>query len=641
MKTTTTIRSLRALALAGAALAALVLASGCDRTSPSETPPDAEMAASFAASAQSAATVNENLQLAELFADPMGAATADLGLTEDPNFDPWTGDGVDFPQLVVINAEVYRAIRDLQQPLAADVATSKRATADLPNIADGNPFDRAEGDTLFVEYFDAADSTGVNAVIEAAGVNMVRFVSIRDYPNAVLFQPSHRESELLIDTNGTLEDDSDDSYYSMHLSETLANGQMSTGDIAPYGGEGPITPTTVVETTLRIDQPMFHPLQSWLETRVDMELGDLGADGDETFYRFQNTVHWVNDAEQVAVIEPVDEGPIVDDAEVTLSATFTADPNNPWLESVLDTIRVNMGQLDDDNDDLLLELARTSTFDGVTQDGGSPRAIVSFVPENPIQAGQEPCGGNFEQEIFYAAGWWVQHAYRQVEIACAGGGSAHLHLDFADGSSLDRVITWDAGVATLTESRPDGVTVTGTFNENTGEYSVLTTFAAGSDPESREQSGTMLPGSATCRDEFFWADEHPDYTTFTATENGDSWTVTGQNVDGALAENFSLNGTPDELVGDWSRQDEGVDASGHYTLTALDAGGAHLVFDAQDTLAEGGPSVEGDFWYAPDGSGHGTLAYTQFGRTTVFNVTWDGNGEGQLSDGAGNTAPLG
>ena len=632
----------RALALLAIPLAAIALLSGCDHTTPSETPPDATMAASFAASAQSAATVNENLQLAELFANPMASAAGDLGLGDDTEFDPWTGQGVDFPQLAVINAQGFRAAAALQMSAAQSAKASRKATAALPNFESGNGFDRAVGDTLMVEYFNSADSVGVNAVIEAAGQDMVRFVTVRDYLQAFPWQPEHRETEVLIDTQGTLEDGSDDEIHRFWVLEILVNGQRSEGEILPASGSGPIEPSTLVVADFRVDDPMGHPLQAWLASNVRLELGDLSVDGDEVMHRFANTVHWRSGAQNDAIIEAAGGGAIENDAEVTVTATFTAPPANPWLESVEDHIRANLGQLDSETDDLLLEIGRVSIFDGHTAGGDSPSATATFTPETPVGVGEEPCGGNFEEEIFYAAGWWLQHAQRQVEITCAGAGSYHLHLDFLNGTSLDRTITWDgAGAATLSETRPDGVTVAGTFNEATGAYSVVTTFAAGSDPLSREQTGTIQPGSLNARDEFFWQDDHADYRTFTVTETAEGWTATGQHVKGDLTETFSVRGTADTLTGEWSRTATGVDASGEYTLEALAAGGAHLVFSARDTLAVGEPSAEGDFWYAADGSGHGTLVYTQFGHTVTYNVTWTGDGAGTLSDGQGNTIPLG
>lgn len=632
----------RILLLSALALGlSLVGLTGCDQVSPSEEPPNADMAADLAVSSQAAATVDQNLDLAELFVDPMGSAVADLGLDGDTDFDPWSGEGVDFPQLALMNARAFESSASLMMLSAADARQSRKARMDLPAIAWGAG-ERAEGDTLAVEYFDAADSTGLNALIEGATPDMVRFVVIRDYPNAADWQVNHRESEILIDTQGTLEDDGDDEYHRLFMTESWGNGQVATGEILPESGSGPILPETVAVATYRVDQPMWHPLQAWNESELRLEPGDFDVDGDEIAHSMMFTVHFVNDAEEVVNAAAADEGPIEDGSEVVLNATFTAAPDNAWLESIVDEIRANLGNLEDEEDDLLLELSRESVFDGVDYEGNSPRASVTLTPEYPVTVGQEPCGGNFQEDVYYPADWWVWSIQRQVDIACDGSGSAHVHMNFADGSSLDRTITWTAGgEATLTESRPDGVTVTGSWNENTGAYTVTTDFASGSDPWRRVQDGTVSEGHVEARDEFFWNDEHVDYTEFAADETTEGWSIAGTRVEDGESETFTLSGGETELTGTWARSGEGTDASGGFTLTALEGGGAHLVFDAEDPLAEGEPSVSGDFWYAPDGSGNGTLVYTQFGKTVTYEVEWEANGEGSLTDGQGNTAPLG
>lgn len=632
---------LRPLSLAILLLGLTLLAlSGCDHVTPSEEPPDAALAASFASSSQSAAAVGENLELAELFTEPMASSVEDLGLDGDTDFDPWSGEGVNFPELAVINADAYRSAVLIQASAARGVRSSRKITSRLPDI-DWAGFGRAEGDTIDVEYFNGPDSLGLNALIEGESPEMVRFVMIREYPGAGPLQIRYRDSEILIDTQGTLEDNSDDAYHRLWVREEWSNGQVATGEVLAEVG-GPLVPDGLAVAVHRIDQPMWQPLKSWIQSTVRLEPGDLEVEGDEVFHSFTNTVHYINDAEETAAIVAADEGPIVDGSDVVVTADFTAAPENAWLETVHDEIRVNIGQLDDELDDLLLEIGRESTFDGVDMNGDPPRAIVSFTPENPVPVGGEPCGGNFQEEVYYPADWWVLSLQRQVELTCAGAGTVHVHMNFADGSSLDRTITWADGIATLLEVRePEGISVEGSWNENTGEYLVTTTFAVGSDPEQRVQSGTITEGQVTARDEYFWLDGHEDFTTFTAIEDAAGWSIEGLHVDGPASESFTLSGTTGLLTGTWTRQDEGVDASGGFTLTELAGGGAHLIFDATDVLAAGEPSVDGDFWYEPDGSGHGTLTFTQFGNTVVYTVVWGPDGEGTLTDNQGNLVPLG
>ncbi len=631
---------LRPLSLLILALGLVLMSMGCDHVTPSEEAPSGEIAAAMAASSQSAATVDQNLELVELFAAPMASSVEDLGLDGETDFDPWSGEGANFPELAMLGAQGFRGTANLQISAARSVSAGRKATMELPDIEWGG-MDRAEGDTLSVEYFNEPDSTGLNALIEGAEPEMIRFVVIRDYPNAGPLQPNHRESEILIDTQGTLEDNSDDELLRVDMSEAWANGQVITGSIAPESGSGPLLPDAVVIATHRIDDPMWHPLQSWFESVVRLEAGDFELDGDEVFHSFVNTVRWINDAEETVSIVAADEGAIEDDSEVVVVAEFTAAPANGWLESVRDEIHANMGDLDDEADDLLLSIARASIFDGVDYEGNSPRASISFTPEQPVAVGEEPCGGDLEEAVYYQASWWVWSVERQVDIGCDGSGTVHVHMEFANGSSLDRNITWDGGVATLSESRPDGTEVEGSWNEDTGDYAVTTTFPAGSDPEQRIQSGNFTDGHMDARDEFIWMDEHDDYTEFSADETEAGWNITGIRVDGALNESFTLSGSDGELGGTWSREDEGVDASGSFTLTELAGGGAHLIFDARDILAEGEPQVTGDLWYEPDGSGHGTVTITQFGNTTTYDIEWSADGEGSLTDGQGNTVPLG
>ena len=616
--------------------------SGCDHVTPSEEPPSGELAASMAASAQAAATVDQNLELAELFAEPMATSVDDLGLNGDTEFDPWSGEGVNFPELSVIGAMGYRGAAQLQVTAARSVRSGRKATRELPQIEWGG-FGRAEGDTIAVEYFDTADSTGLNAVIEGVEPEMVRYVMIRQYPNAGPLQVSARDSEILFDTQGTLEDNSDDEIHRIYVREEWTNGQVVTGEVMPESGSGPLLPDAVAVAVHRTEQPMWMPLKAWFQSTVRLEPGDFEVDGDEVFHSFENVVHYVNDAEETATIVAADGGAIVDDTEVIVTALFTAAPENDWLESIQDEIRANMGQMADDQDDLLLEIGRVSTFDGVDMNGDPPSASASFVPENPVGVGEEPCGGSLEEEILYPADWWVLSLERELTITCAGNGSLHLHMEFADGSSLDRTITWDGGIATLSETRPNGVVVQGSWNESTGAYSVTTTFPGGNDPWQRVQSGTISEGHVVARDEFFWADEHDDFTEFTADETEGGWSISGTRVNGDFTESFTLSGSEGELTGSWDKVDlpAGVDAHGTFTLTELEGGGAHLVFNAYDDLAEGNPEIDGDLWYEPDGSGHGTVVISQYGNTATYEITWGPDGEGSLTDGQGNEVPLG
>jgi len=637
-----------------ALLGLLILGSGCEHSVPVQENPDAQIAASLAASSQTAAAVDENLDLAEIFANPMGESIEDLGLDEDPDdFDPWTGGGVNFPEFARIGADAFRGTKDLNLNMAALPQSKDRALEKL-NIAlaggdRADAFEGEPGDTIAAYYYNGPDTLGVDALIMVEPPSLVRWISLQTYPNGV-YDPEHpfvnkvrQDSEIVLDTMGTDEDGSDDQFYSLFFEKEWANGEIDTGTMAPQSGEGPMQAGELVEATHRVDNPMFHPLQDWVESVVVLDPGEIPVEEDEVLYSMQHTVHWLSDAEHTALIRAEDEGPLEDGSTVEVSASFTAAPGNPWLESIADAMLADMGVLDDEGDDLLLFVSRDMVFDGTAMDGGNPRSHIEFTPEEPVAPGEEPCGGEAHEVVYYPENWWLLYLERDAEIGCDGSGTLRVYMEFLDGSTYERIITWyPDGTADLTETRADGTVVAGSWNENTGEYDVTTTFPAGNDPVSREQSGQVQEGYVTARDETIWQDGHDDVTEFTATETENGYTVDGTKVDGDVEETFHLESQEDESrEGSWSRSVGGSEvASGSFALEALEGGGSHLTFNAMNLEEEGEPSIVGEMWFAPDGSGHGTIEVTQFGKTVTYTLEWGPDGEGYLTDTEGNTFPM-
>jgi len=631
----------RSLATALALLAALWLVSGCEHTVPTEEGPDAQMAASLSLSASSAASVDRNLDLAGMLDNPMELAATESGLYGDADFDDWTGDGVTLPQLGLLASQSFVRAGALGEGAAALSRDKDRRLEELRFATPREAFDYAPGDTIAVEYFDAPDSTGLNALLFVEAPGLARFVSLRQYPDGVGPTVIRRDSEVLIDTQGTFDDGADDEIHSLHLEEEMDNGQESTGTIAPESGGGPIAPGVIVLGVLRVDDPMWHPLQAWVETRLRADLNGLDTDADDVIYAMANTVHFRNGSEHQADVRHQDGvSPIVEGATVAMTAAFIASPDNGWLESASDTLTVQIGAFDTDEDDLFVELNRSVVFDGTAIDGGSPREALHLLPEEPVAGGDEPCGGLFEQELYYPAQWWVVHVVREADIACAGGGTLYELVEFKDGSYYEHTITWDAaGNAIVDETHPDGTTVAGSWTEATGEYAITTTFPAGNDPAQREQWGSIQEGQVEAWEVLSWADEHADSTHFTAVGDDDDWTITGFKVNGDLREDFSLHSADARLLeGAWSRNDG---ARGGFTLEQLEGGSARLVFDAEDPAAPGSPSVEGDVFFAPDGSGHGTIVVTQWGVTVTYEITFGPDGTVTLKDESGHPVPLG
>ena len=623
-------------------LALLVLGlAGCsdDPTDPG-TIPDAEKAAELTAGVQGPATVGGTMNDLDMFRNPLSSLSEDAGIYQETPVDgDWGGDVTfDYPSKAAMAAAGFRGAKTAAKEARVLTAAKGAPLARLARKAIEQP-GKAAGDTVAVVYYDTADSTGLDALIETDETDILRLVSQRAYAGAGPLQIAMRSTEIVLDSNGTVEDGADDVFHAVSHSSALGNGETTTAELAPVAGPGPMEPGVEVRAYQRVDDPSFHILQEWHESELILDPGDFQTDGDEAIHSLVATVHWRNGAEHTASIAPVAGGAILPDEDVRAVGAFTARPNNLWLETTADTLRVRLGDLEDDTDDLLYEISRAAVFDGVAADGGQPRSYVHMLPDEPAAPGDEPCGGEALQDIHYPSDWWLSRLTRSADIECDGSGTLTVDMTYRDGSSFTRTITWDGqGAGTVTENRIDGTVVTGSFDETTGAYALTTTYPAGHDPVSRDRHGTALEGSVEAWEIVVWQDAHPDTTYFTAVESGGETTASGYRVDGDLREDFSLVHDEDgNASGEWTRNDG---AEGEFELEMLEGGGSHLVFAASDPAAEGSPSVTGEIYYAPDGSGTGTVTFTQNGNSVTYTVTFGPDGAGTLEDGAGNTVPL-
>ncbi len=629
------------LTLLGVCILTLGL-SGCsdDPAGPGETP-DANKAAAMTGSIQGPAVVDGTLSDLDMFQSPLAGLAADAGIYQETPMDGgWGGEGVDYgyPSKAAMAAAGFQGAEKIAATGRAAVNGHDSPKQRLTLAYMENP-GKAGGDTIAVVYYDTADSTGLDALLETDETDIVRLVSQRAYPNAGPLQIADRATEIVFDSNGTLETGEDDAYHSVNFSTTRSSGEVTTAVLEPVGDPGPMESGVEVRSYQRIDDPLFHPLQAWYMAEIRLDLGDFRVDGDETFHALTATVHWRTGAEHTASLAPVEDEAIEPDTDVRAVGAFTARPDNDWLESTADTLLVRMGDLDDDTDDLLYRISRASVFDGTAADGGHPRSYVLMVPDEPVLPGDEPCGGEAMQDVHYHEDWWLSHLNRSADIDCDGSGSLTDTMDFRDGSSYTRTITWDGqGAATVSENRADGTVVAGAFNETTGDYSLVTTFPSGHDPVSRDRHGTSLDGSIEAWEIVTWQDAHPDTTYFTAVESGDETTASGYRVDGDDREAFTLTSDSDgNASGVWSHIDG---SEGQFEIEMLEGGGSHLTFAASDPAADGSPSVTGEVWYAPDGSGTGTITFTQYGNSVTYTVNFGPDGVGELEDEAGNTILL-
>ncbi|HRX51384.1 MAG TPA: hypothetical protein P5571_08490 [Candidatus Krumholzibacteria bacterium] len=633
-KTSHATRLLLALALLLTALLA-----GCESDDPTTPTGDvnAQTAAALAAGVQGPAAAGAVMTDLEMFQNPLSSLSGDAGVFEDTPMDQgWTDEGVDdsYPAKMLAAAGASRRLADLRRD---GLALAVDRDGPLHRLSARARLDgaKAAGDTLAVEYFNGENDIGLNALIETDTPDVLRLVSIHEHPQAALLQIAQRSSEIVFDSMGNL-DPEDDALHSISHEFTRANGEHAQGELAPVSGSGAIGPDTPVRAFQRVDDPSFHVLQEWVEAEMVLLPGDLDTDGDESVASMAVTVHWRSGAEQSLTLAPVADQYIGDSTDVRAVGLFTARPDNAWLESRADTLVVRLGDLDDEADDLLYSASRAAVFDGTASDGGHPRSWVRLTPDAPIAPGEEPCGGEAIEDVYYPAQWWIVHLTRTADLECDGSGVLTAMFEFRDGTSASRTVTWDGeGGATVQETRPDGTVVDGEFDESTGAFSVLTTFPTGHDPVSRHRHGTATEATVTAWDETEWLDEHLDRTYLTATTADGVTIASGYREDGAVREDFTLSHSENgDAAGEWERNDG---ATGEFALEMLEGGGSHLTFSAADPNADGSPSLSGEIWYAPDGSGTGTITYTQNGVTVTFPVTIDPDGTGSIDDGEGGT----
>ncbi len=617
---------------------------GCatDDTTAPGTSPDPQKAAELAGGVQGPAEIGTTMNDLGMFQSPLETLAEDVGIEDDAPIGEGYDDGgvsYDFPSKVLMVTKAFRGAK--QTRATGIVATTGQSSpmARLSRMGIEMAMDKAAGDTIAVEYFDTPDSTGLNALIETDELNVVRLVSQRTYPNAVLLQIAERNSEIVIDTNGTLENGGDDSYFSVDHEFTRANGEHVHGRIEAADGVSAIESGVQVRAFHHVDDPSFHILQAWNEAEIILDPGDFDVEGDESIYELNATVHWRNDAESTVSVAPVEDEYIDPDTDVMFIGTFTAAPSNTWLESTEDTVLARLGEFDDEGDDLLFEITRSSVFDATAADGGNARSFIRMTPESPISPEEEPCGGTAEQDIHYPATWWLIQLTRDVDINCDDSGSMTETSVFQDGTSYTRTITWDGmGGATMSENRPDGTTLVGSFDEQTGAYSLVTTYPTGHDPVSRDRHGTAVDGAIEAWEDVEWLDGHDDQTYFSMAETEGVSTITGYRIESDNREDFTLTSDDEgNTSGSWSNS---TGASGEFDVDMLEGGGYHLSFVASDPNADGSPSMSGEIDYAPDGSGTGTVTLTQYGVSVTYTVTFGPDGDGTLTDSDGNEFPV-
>ncbi|MFQ5600448.1 MAG: hypothetical protein ACE5G2_07835, partial [Candidatus Krumholzibacteriia bacterium] len=436
-----------------------------------------------------------------------------------------------------------------------------------------------------------------------------------------------------VDDNGTADpqDDRIRSYWSL---VELQNGTQFEVSMQPVDG-GFIVDNSLVDVSETIRHPFG--LVSSQSNAIRLDVGLVETDGDEIIWTLSSEVAFSNGASASMVVDEVVAGGepdgITDGDRVAVTSVFTAAPSNSRLESVTSTVEILVGVLNDEGDDLVASLSRTTVFDGETAAGGSPTASMQFVPSEPVGPGEEPCGGTFTKTAVFPADWDAQTFDRTITKLCEGGGSSQLDVTFSDGTSLSRTITWSGqGQVTLDAIGRDGTIVQGSFDEqgDVSSFEIDTTFPEGNDPVSTHQAGTSdrAAGTRSYTLVATFADGHQESLEVEGQRNPDgSRSLSGTVVDQAGTTTFQMDWDPETQTLSGSTQGPD-DESSSFTLARQDDGGAVLDFTWADPSED--LTVTGHADINPDGSGCGEITVSQAGSTITVPFCFDADGSGYI-----------
>ncbi len=289
-----------------------------------------------------------------------------------------------------------------------------------------------------------------------------------------------------------------------------------------------------------------------------------------------------------------------------------------------------------DSDDLLVSLDNVKRY--------KPGRLIqeeqgTFIPD-AYSPGSEPDGGVLTSKITYSNSNFISKTDARFEYHAGQGGSYSKTTSFSDGKKHLESITFNEDdTGSYTETRRDGTQINGTFDsadkDGIGSFSETTTFPEGHNPVSISESGnfTMNLADSTISGTFERnvklkdGSVQKESVTVDQTLVGDVKTTTLniENPDGSkgfitITESPEVN----QIKGEWTEPD---DTFIKFNAENYVDGSAHLMFDVYASVVafenKEAPIASGEFDFAPDGSGSGTI--TKDGVTYVVTINPDGS----------------
>jgi hypothetical protein len=290
------------------------------------------------------------------------------------------------------------------------------------------------------------------------------------------------------------------------------------------------------------------------------------------------------------------------------------------LLDVVSTLVVDVHQLELPGDDRFVRADRVIRFTGIAHDAASPRVVEALVLEQPVAEGETPCGGEASRTIHFEATSALERLQDRAQWSCAGGGLLARAVQYADGTEASLTLRELAdGVYTLEALERDGARTTGSFDEHTGEFSVETVGAAGSDPRLRRIEGRVLPSDAGWEldETITYADSFVErnHLELTVDARGRQLTGSHQGRDGSWTLDLQVNADQTHMSG---RIENALGESLAFEVELLADGGRIVDFTAQDAVR----TVVGHLEVDAHGCGTGWLIVTEGDNRAQIDVTF-------------------
>lgn len=285
---------------------------------------------------------------------------------------------------------------------------------------------------------------------------------------------------------------------------------------------------------------------------------------------------------------------------------------------------------------------RYGKFEVVMRDGTQVTAEIK--PTAPVKDGEDFTSGTASRTTVYAAGGPLKLTSETAELTGKDEGSYTLVNEYVDGTKDNITVTADGNQVTLDATGHDGYTRQGTLQLASGEYELVTAFPANMPIAKVTESGKWHKNATqgTYDRTIEWADGHTTETKVTANVNGSVITATFTHEDivdsdksDRISGTLTIDQRPTETRVDLEiSNDDGDKAVLEGVIYADGTATLSYTKDLKETPTVN-PDEEGNFTFAADGSGSGTVIAHDDGGATTYNVVINADGTGSISEASG------